>query len=540
MATITKRFFGVITAPYRKADIRIRKKAGLLAPSALVIGLLGLVLALVMAATGAIVVALFLLGLTVFSGTVLFLMARGRYSLASSLFLYGLFLVMFAAIKFDAYQNLYECYVFGTLGSFLLIMAGLIAPNRTQVLIITLLNLGAIAVLYISDAYPLEGTVTPLAIQSLATSAVLIITGGAFTALTVKLQSALVDESERSARVAADNFKNMTIATGEAQASALETGTRLAGTATGLSDSARELLDIAAEENTQVAALDQALETVAALNESAAEAQERVRSSLGTYSAKVLSASAAVAQMVRSIEEINRASEERKDSLEGLSVLSRDGEERIEDLAVAIQGIVKAAERMDEINTLIGEVSGRTNLLGMNASIEAAHAGEAGKGFAVVAEEIRNLSEETGEGSRAIGTLIANIKDAVHKATTANAEAHAFFGTMTSEIEQVSSTLSGLLRRVAEVSAGTVDVRATVEGFSDLAGSADKAADDTGSALRKSSAQSAASREVAALLRKGAQRIQIACEALIKEASSLQDLGSENVRRMEELKTRLH
>jgi methyl-accepting chemotaxis protein len=175
----------------------------------------------------------------------------------------------------------------------------------------------------------------------------------------------------------------------------------------------------------------------------------------------------------------------------------------------------------------------------MNASIEAAHAGEAGKGFAVVAEEIRNLSEETGEGSRAIGTLIANIKEAVHKATTANAEAHAFFGTMTTEIEQVSSTLSELLVKVAEVATGTADVRATVEGFSDLAGSADKAADDTGSALRRSAAQSADSREVATRLRRGAERIQLACETLIKEASSLQDLGSENVHRMEELKSRL-
>ncbi len=539
MANPTQRFFEILTAPYFDADIRIRKKAGLLAPSALVIGLIGLILALVMGATGALVVALFLLGLTAFCAAVLFLMAKDHYGLASSLFLYGLFLVMFAAIKFDAYQNLYECYVFGTLGSFLLIMTGLLAINRSQVAIITLLNLGAIAVLYIADAYPLEGSVSPLAIQSLVTSGVLIITGGAFTALAVKMQAALVDESERSAQVAEDNFRNMTLATGEAQSSALETGTRLAGTAAGLAGSARELLDIAAEENAQVAALDQALETVAALNESAAAAQERVRSSLGTYSAKVLSASAAVAQMVRSIEEINRASEERKDSLDGLATLSRDGEDRIEDLAVAIQGIVKAAEQMDEINTLIGEVSERTNLLGMNASIEAAHAGEAGKGFAVVAEEIRNLSEETGEGSRAIGSLITNIKEAVHRATTANAEAHAFFGTMTSEIEQVSATLSELLVKVAEVSTGTADVRATVEGFSDLAGSADKAADDTGSALRKSAAQSEDSREVATRLRKGAERIQLACEALFTQSSSLQDLGSENVRRMEELKSRL-
>ena len=99
--------------------------------------------------------------------------------------------------------------------------------------------------------------------------------------------------------------------------------------------------------------------------------------------------------------------------------------------------------------------------------------------------------------------------------------------------------MGDLLVKLEEVSAGTTDVRATVEGFSELAGSADHAADDTGSTLRKSATQSDNSREVAARLRKGAERIQRACETLFTQASSLQDLGSENVKRMEELKTRL-
>ena len=277
MATIGQRFFGTLTAPYRDADIRIRKKASLLAPSALVIGLIGLVLSLVMAVTGAIVVAVFLLGLAAFCASVLYLMAKGRYSLASSLFLYGMFLVMFAAIKFDAYQNLYECYVFGTLGSFLLIMTGLIAINRGQVTIITLLNLGAIAVLYVVDAYPLEGTVSPLAIQSLATSGVLIITGGAFTALAVSLQAALVDESERTARIAEDHLPENDHChrrgpglgprdrhqAGRHRLRPVRVGPGTAGNSVRGDFRGRDL--------------DQALETVASLNESAATAQERVR-----------------------------------------------------------------------------------------------------------------------------------------------------------------------------------------------------------------------------------------------------------------------
>jgi len=539
MANPLSALLRVFTAPYDESDVRTRKKARLLAPSTLVVGLLGVALGSLMFATGAFVVGAFLLLLFVFCGLALLLMAKGRYRLASSLFLYGLFGVMFAAIKFDAYQNIYECYVFGTLGGFLLVLAGLLAVKRRQAWTIAALDLAAIAALYLLDALPVDGVVNELAIQSLATSSLLVVTGGAFTAVSIGMQASLVDESERSSRLARDQYVSMSQAAAEAQAAAQSVAERLAKAAGALSGSARELEEITARELSDLSVLDDALGTVAARDESAAEAQARVGTSLDTFSRQVLEATAAVGQMLKALEEISTASSERKSGIDQLEALARGGEERIEELAAAIDGIVKTVQRMEEINTLIGDVSGRTNLLGMNASIEAAHAGDAGKGFAVVAEEIRTLSEEAAEGSRGIDALLADIQNAVANANGANAEARAFFGRMSDEIQQVSKTLGELLFKLSEVSAGTTGIRRAVDGFGSLAEASGAAAEDTGRALSDSAERSAESRAIAAGLREGAMSIQKGCEAIIGDATSLEALGTENLHRMNELNARL-
>ncbi|HAE23431.1 MAG TPA: hypothetical protein DCG47_14090 [Spirochaetaceae bacterium] len=524
---------------YDGADIRTRKKVRLLAPAAAVIGLFALLLGALMAITGAVIVAIMMMALAVFCGLILFFVIKGRYQLASSLFVYGLFAVMFAAIKFDEYVSVYECYVFGTLGSFLLITTGLLATSRVHVHILTLLNLAAIALLYVVDSLPLEGVPSALAIQSLGTSGVLVLAGGMFSSFTVKMQRVLVDECVLSSEAARLQFEKTTAAVQNTQEAAASVSASLSSAAHELAVAARELQDVAADEAKGVSALDEVLELGEASERMVAAGQERLGSALSAYSAKVLEASASVAQMLMSLREISAAASERSGGVEALAALAKDGDERVSYVAQSIDGIVRATGHMNEMNSLIGDVAKRTNLLGMNASIEAAHAGTAGKGFGVVAEEIRKLSEEASTGSSAIARLLSDTQEAVGKASSAGKETGQFFARMAEEIQRVSNTLGSLLERMAELSTGTAEVSGAIDGFRDLAASAFSAADESAKAMRESSSRSADARNVASGLKASAERVSLACELLLKQAELIQGLGEKNAESVLQLRLSL-
>jgi len=540
MAKFRARLFDPFIAPYADSDVRLYKKAKLLAPATFAIGFLGLTLAILMALTKAFAVAGILVGLLLFCALSLRMMAKGKYGVASATFLYALFGVMFAAIKFDQYQNLYECYVFGTLGGFLLITASLVAAKPLQAWLLTFLNLAAIAALYVFDALPLDGgVVTELATQSLGTSAVLIIAGGIFSTMAIRMQSELVADTKRSAGTAKRQFEEMAAAVNSAQASALGIGTRLAAAAEALSGSARALRDAAAEETRGLASLDDALSAAEGGEKVAGLAQDRVKAALNEYSAKVLEASASISQMAESVDEIGRSAAERQTGVEKLVEMARDGDERVTQIGEAISGIVTATGKMDEMNALIGEVAERTNMLGMNAAIEAAHAGEAGKGFAVVAEEIRTLSETAAEGSGSIAAILMETRVVVAGASKASAQTSEFFTRMSEEVQRVSTTLSELLIRLREISVGTTGVTEAVRGFSSLAEAAGAAVDETRSAFHDAASRAASSRTFAAAMRQAAGRMSDSCDSLLSQAASLNDLGRENVQRMEDLRARL-
>ncbi len=196
---------------------------------------------------------------------------------------------------------------------------------------------------------------------------------------------------------------------------------------------------------------------------------DETRQQATTVAAAAEEATSNVATVAAATEELGRSVQEISAQVQQASEVADQAVSRTRNSTEKVQLLVDTGERIGTVVTLIREIAEQTNLLALNATIEAARAGEAGKGFAVVASEVKSLATQTAKATEEISQQIAamqsatgeaagaidSISEAIHRISEVSAS-------IASAVEQQSSATAEISRNTQEASVGTREVSANI------------------------------------------------------------------------------
>ena len=313
----------------------------------------------------------------------------------------------------------------------------------------------------------------------------------------------------------------------------LDTTDELGALAHGFSDMRHTMRDLITGITKNAERVSASSEELTAAAQQTAEASTSVATSVVDIAEGIGKQSESITATTATVKEISEQTENVANNASAIAIVTAQTVEAVKHGQAAIQDIVtamgdindgtgtvkntiaKLAKQSDEISKIVDVITGiaeQTNLLALNAAIEAARAGEAGRGFAVVADEVRKLAEESGESATKIAELVATIQTDMKEAVEASAqssqsvegsrqsvkEADEIFTSIQLQIEALAGGIQDVSNSIQTISEGTKSMTGEMDSIASIS---HENASRTQSVSATTEEQSASSEEIAASTR---------------------------------------
>ena len=207
-------------------------------------------------------------------------------------------------------------------------------------------------------------------------------------------------------------------------------------------------------------------ETSSVLEQSGKSVQELV-DLVSSQVSGITQASAAIEEMISNISAVSNSVKLMAESFRILGSNVGDGNLKLENVGTRVNQMAEQSKMLLQANNMIAQVASQTNLLAMNAAIEAAHAGEAGKGFSVVADEIRKLAETSAIQSHNINTELKNIGVSISDVVSLSNDARHAFDSIVSQLNTTDQIMGQIDNAMSEQSAASTQI---LEALADMKG----------------------------------------------------------------------
>ena len=389
------------------------------------------------------------------------LVSRGRLRIAGGLHVYSLLLLL-TALRFVVGDSLYELQSHTAIMGIVIFDAAMVHVRRRSLIITGILAIASVLLVFFlspllrPEVFVLGQMIGPGVLATVLSAIAFFIALALFD-----LSAGVVRDLEQTHRRLSGQYQSLkTLFDGFRQG--LEIGDRLKRAGEDASEAVGSLREQSRENGEVLSEFQDSVRSLSEQSKALSEQSSSLEQQMSSQSAFVEEATAAVEEMNGSIQNMSSISRERSGQVSQLVETAEEGASQMGRSEEAMRAIAESSQKMLDFVQMISKIAAQSNMLAMNAAIEAAHAGAHGAGFAVVADEIRQLSETSSNYAKQIAEALRGTASDVEEAGAINSQAAALFSQIHDEIGKVNDTFQELISGLSELAQGSREILESV------------------------------------------------------------------------------